>query len=247
MLFERLRFLEKVPSERQSVSNIETNEKTLLSEDNSEESCEVSNSANLDKRGTTEKSDGETSRAGTKETTRSSVGRSRVGTKRKQESITQGAVLQYLKERDKGRLAEIRALTVEREEDDVDGIHSFCSHIESILKKLTPALRVEAKTKIFNITTDYELQCINQASTTSTFIPQSNEIYSVSSFSPNEMYNSSSNPYSPISVASPIQPTDFISIPLTTDNQSPAPFDSDTDNAGQSNHELTNNYFLTSM
>lgn len=112
----------------------------------------------------------------------------------------QAALLNYWKERDTERRAEIHALapqsTSNQDKEDVDGITSFCSHVGTMLKKLTPALRVEAKTKVFNILADYELRSLNESSGTSSSL-------SSPPFDQNSQF-SSTTLYSPISsVASP--------------------------------------------
>ena len=80
----------------------------------------------------------------------------------------QAALLNYWKERDAERRAKIQALTPQstsnQDKEDEDGITSFCSHVGTMLKNLTPALKVEAKTKVFNILADYELRSLNERS-----------------------------------------------------------------------------------
>lgn len=58
----------------------------------------------------------------------------------------------------------MKILTEEEGKADKDGINSFCLHIGTILRKLPPNLRVEAKTKVFNLLAEYELRSINQSS-----------------------------------------------------------------------------------
>lgn len=65
-----------------------------------------------------------------------------------------------------------------------------------MLSKLTPALRIEAKTKVFNILADYELRSLNQSSSTSLSSPPIDQ---------NSQF-SSTNPYSP---SSAIEATDL--------------------------------------
>uniref|UniRef100_A0A8D8ZGQ1 MADF domain-containing protein n=1 Tax=Cacopsylla melanoneura TaxID=428564 RepID=A0A8D8ZGQ1_9HEMI len=46
----------------------------------------------------------------------------------------------------------------------------LCTPIKSILTKLPPTLRVEAKTKVFNILAEYELQSVQQTERSSNFL-----------------------------------------------------------------------------
>ncbi|XP_063833541.1 uncharacterized protein LOC135082691 [Ostrinia nubilalis] len=52
---------------------------------------------------------------------------------------------------------EVPAKTKKRD----DEIDSFCTYIGAILKKINPALRVEAKSKIFNLMSEYEMKDMN--------------------------------------------------------------------------------------
>lgn len=78
------------------------------------------------------------------------------------------ALLRYWKERDAERRADIQTLTQQhQQEPDVDGIESFCTHVGTMLRKLTPALRIEAKSEVFNLLVDYEVKSLNQSSSNS--------------------------------------------------------------------------------
>lgn len=270
MLYERLRFLEKIPTERASVATVEA--------DNTEGE-ETSTTGISELRRRSEEISGEESsneevirvgisvagRSGTKRNAerggeRSGVmsneeasgpGKGKAETSKKKKKACQldsnlhvTSLLQHWKERDKQRQEHIKILTEEEGKADKDGINSFCSHIGTILKKLPPDLKVEAKTKVFNLLAEYELRCINQSSSLSSasYSPHSNESYSVSNITHSSATNLS--PYSRISsVASPpVQPTD-LSIPLLNQVAHGA------NNYLQSEEstEYDNNYFFTSM
>ncbi|CAG5051931.1 unnamed protein product [Parnassius apollo] len=123
--------------------------------------------------------------------------------KKSQNTTMQTALLQYWKERDAERRAQILALTLnsnQEQEPDDDGIKSFSSHVGTMLRKLTPALRIEAKTKVFNLLADYELRSLSRGSDNSS--PPSNSPL----FDQNSQFLLT-NTYSPISsISSPTSP-----------------------------------------
>lgn len=94
----------------------------------------------------------------------------------------------------------MKALSVQESVADIDGIDSFCSHMGSVLKQLPPGLRVEAKTKLFNVLAEFELKSLDQSSRTRniSFSTDSNQSYPISNSSASNL-----TPYSPISVPSP--------------------------------------------
>lgn len=271
MLYERLRFLEKIPTERASVATVEA-ENTEGSESGEETSTtgiseqrrrseeisgeERSNEEvkragisaagtsgtkrNAERSGVTSNEEASGPGKGTAETS----GRKKKKTCQLDSNLHISSLLQHWKERDKQRQEQMKIMAEEEEKADKDGINSFCSHIGTILKKLPPGLRVEAKTKVFNLLAEYELRSINKSSSLSSasYSPHSNENYSIS----NITHSSASNlsPYSPISsIASPpAQPTD-LSIPLL--NQ--VAHDANNHLQLEESTEYDNNYFFTSM
>lgn len=222
-LMERLTFLENVPTERKTICNIEgtndsENEVSNYDESflNKEKDINVEpNEIEMNSERTSgiimvnapssatevdveETADDEKLN---KKKTGKSTGSVLKKKKQNQNSTMQAALLNYWKEWDAERRAQIQALTPQSTQDkeSVGGITSFCSHVGTMLRKLTPALRIEAKTKVFNILADYELRSLNEHTSVSGL--------STSSSSPPFDENSSSNPYSPITfVASPISP-----------------------------------------
>lgn len=243
MLYERLRFLEKIPTERASVATVEA-ENTEGGESSEETSITgISEQRRLSEEISGEERSNEEASGPGKGTAETS-GRKKKKTCQLDNNLQISSLLQHWKERDKQRQEQIKIMAEEKEKADKDGINSFCSHIGTILKKLPPGLRVEAKTKVFNLLAEYELRSINKSSSlgSASYSPHSNESYSTS----NITHSSASNlsPYSPISsIASPpAQPTD-LSIPLL--NQ----VAHDVNNYLQSEEstEYDNNYFFTSM
>lgn len=232
-LMERLTFLENVPTERKTICNIVSSNDTNNSENdvsNYDETClNKEKDINVEPNETEMNSEGTSgtimvnapssaTEVDVKETAdveeqNKNTGRSRRSVLKKknqsQNSTMQAALLNYWKERDAERRAQIQALTPQSTQDkeDVDGIISFCSHVGTMLKKLTPALRVEAKTKVFNILADYELRSLNEHSSgfsTSSSRGLLEEVLKPQ-FDQNSQF-SSTNPYSPISSVASTSP-----------------------------------------
>lgn len=106
--------------------------------------------------------EGATDREGDTRTERDVAGTSRGGkTTRKQKQDNMESLLHYLSERDKQRQDQHKML-ITYPNPDIDGVDYFCAHIKSILTKLTPTLRVEAKTKVFHLLSEYELKSVQQ-------------------------------------------------------------------------------------
>lgn len=223
--------MENVPTERKTICNIERATDTGTTDSENEVSNDDGNSFNKEYEINVESND--TNSAGTsgtvmvsaqtcttevniKETAddeernkkaKKSTGGVLKKKKQSQNSTMQAALLQYWKERDTERRSQIQGLqpTLNQEQDpDVDGIKSFCSHVGVMLKKLTPTLRVEAKTKVFTLLADYELRSLNL---TTTMPLCSSTSFSSPLFDQNSQF-SSTNSYSPISTIS--SPTSFV-------------------------------------
>lgn len=184
-MLERLQFLEIIPNGRKTICNIEipddvNSESEVSYDENDEDSTNktLGNEIERNSEGTAVSTDTSaievisSEETANDETQNKNKKRSTRGVLKKRKKRTnralQMSLLKYWKEKDVQRRAQIQVLTsqstsIQDQEPDVDGIKSFCSHVGTMLSKLTPTLRVQAKTKVFNILAEYELMSLAAA------------------------------------------------------------------------------------
>ncbi|XP_039276093.1 transcription factor Adf-1-like [Nilaparvata lugens] len=197
--YERLRFLENTPSERQSCTSVEQEQQSSASvekevtntspgvehEDTPHEAADTSvhnstlNTPSNELPGTS-KSTQERSNIPLSNISEKSTAKN---TKRKRQK--EDEFIKFMKDRQENRNRQLELL---KSQDPVDDISTFTKHIEMMLRKLSPHSRAMAKTEIFNIVSKYEIGDIEG---------QTERPYTSSYIS-----NSSYNSYSPISAAS---------------------------------------------
>ncbi|XP_072389673.1 uncharacterized protein [Diabrotica undecimpunctata] len=161
-LFERLRFLEQISTERASASNISS--ESLMSTEEAE--IPFVSEENLD-----------TSIQPAPEAAKSTHPPAKKRKKVEDDFLT------YLKKRDDQRQIFLQEINTIKENDDE--VNRFGNHIKSIMRKLNQRFQVQARSEIFNILTKYELMQMDMESSIQTAPPTSDEhIYASSIVSP---------------------------------------------------------------
>lgn len=156
--YERLRFLENTPSERQSCTSVEQEQQSSASVEK-----EVTNtSPGVEHEDTPhEAADSSVHNTPSKElpgTSKSTQERSNIplsnskNTKRKRQK--EDEFIKFMKDRQENRYRQLESL---KSQESVDDISTFTKHIEMMLRKLSARSRAMAKTEIFNIVSKYEI------------------------------------------------------------------------------------------
>lgn len=261
--YERLRFLENTPLERQSCTSVEQEQQSSASvekevtntspgvehEDTPHEAADTSvhNTPSKELPGTSkstqERSNIPLSNSSEKPTAKN--------TKRKRQK--EDEFIKFMKDRQENRNRQLESL---KSQESVDDISTFTKHIEMMLRKLSARSRAMAKTEIFNIVSKYEIGDIEgQTERPYTSSPYNSYFPTIAASSGPQAqsdssrqlsYNSNSsyNSYSPISAASSEHQTQTGLIDLTSGqlpNISSEPFQSNYGEIDQNNFdELAN-------
>lgn len=91
--------------------------------------------------------------------------------KRKRTNEFNTSLIKFWQDKEKTMQEQMKLLQSKQALVDREEVKSFCAHIESVLFKLSPALRVVAKTKLFNILTEYEMKSLEENDTSNTSQP----------------------------------------------------------------------------
>ncbi|KAI4455602.1 madf domain transcription factor [Holotrichia oblita] len=181
--YERLRFLEKIPLERQSSTSVIEQISNTSSEGGHEDPpLEVTDES---VHNTPSRESGPipgTSTSAPEKSVSLSKSCEKTTKNRIKRNRQDDDLIKYLKERHEKRNSELRLLESQIQQPD-DDISTFTKHIEMTLRKLTAHSRAMAKNEIFGIVSKYEIGDIER---------ESERPYTSSSY----------NSYSPISVAS---------------------------------------------
>ncbi|KAL1492918.1 hypothetical protein ABEB36_011084 [Hypothenemus hampei] len=148
--FERLRFLERVPIERNTESSIVTN-----SDSNSSMSCSTSLSQPSTSAFEQQINDKEDSQP-LSEVRQPPPSRARSTRPSRRTIKHHDELLQFMKEREESRQKLIKDLSQTNNQDIDDDVTTFANHVKSVLTKLSPQLKLDAKNEIFATLSKYE-------------------------------------------------------------------------------------------
>ncbi|CAH4030800.1 unnamed protein product [Pieris brassicae] len=165
--YERLRYLENTPSERQGRTSVEKEQQSSASvekevtntspgveyEDTPHEAAytSVHNTPSKELPGTSKSTQVRSNIPLSNSSEKSTV----KNTKRKRQK--EDEFIKFMKDREENRHRQLESL---KSQESVDDISTFTKHIEMMLRKLSARSRVMAKTEIFNIVSKYEIRDI---------------------------------------------------------------------------------------
>lgn len=189
--FERLQFLELVPTERSTASNVYS-DSTVPSTWTANEQSETQSGKSVQCPNEAPQSQKLTPPPPPPNKKR----------RKKEDDF-----LDYLKKRDESRQMLMEELSAKTSATEIeDDVTSFGNNVKSVLRKLNPRLKIQAKNEIFNILTKYEMLQMDMqetslspamSSSTTSFISQYSPVSTPSTSEPTELIQTQCRPTTP--------------------------------------------------